>query len=73
MVHAYVSDSCRGHTHHTCIVAIYDLRRSHIVGMQPSRTEIENNLRFICRYPYHFSKQQQPIRIKWEETSYIYV
>ena len=36
-------------------------------------TEIEINLRLICRYPYHFSKQQQPtgIRVKWElETSY---
>ena len=52
----------------TCVVAISLAYEQDVL-----RTEIEINLGLICRYPYHFSKQQQPISVKWEETSYVYI
>ena len=61
-------DFFRGHSLYSTttvylVVAIYDVRSSHIVSIRYEQTEIEINLRLICRYPHHFSKQhQQPIR-----------
>ena len=51
--------------YYCCIVAIYDVRSSHTVSI---RTGLKPRL--ICHDSYHFNKQQQPIRVKWKETSY---
>ena len=50
---------------------IGDVRNGHIVSI---RTGLKSKLcsRLICRYPYHFSRQQQHyIRVRCEETSYV--
>ena len=60
-------------THYAAVLLLYSsyIRRAQQPHCQhTNRTKMEIHLGLICRYPYHFS-QHQPIRVKWEETSYV--